>query len=77
MWLCMDYTIMLSVCVWQMIRYYKDPEGTTVFSSNNKNHEVTVQSTVKQENSDQVDVLKRRVRELEHELNTQNDTSSK
>lgn len=73
---CVTSTVLGFLFIPKMIRYYKDPEGTTVFSSNNKNHEVTVQSTVKQENSDQVDVLKRRVRELEHELNTQNDTSN-
>lgn len=59
-----------------MVRYYRDPYGTQVLSSNNKTlASQNIHKVSKQESSD-VDGLKQRVKELEDLLNKHNVSTS-
>lgn len=52
-----------------MVRYYKDPEGTQIFSANDKTSVSQAIGRLEKQDSSDVDVLKQKIKELEDLLN--------
>ena len=55
-----------------MVMYYKDPDGTRIFSANDKTQASQSIGRLEKQDTSDVDVLKQRVKELEDLLTKHN-----